>query len=702
MEMVRLLISEGADKEKTTSNGATPLLMTGFTPLLIACQEGHLEVVQLLVSEGADKEKATSDGCTPLLIACWMGHMEVAQLLISEGADKEKADSEGCTPLYIACQEGHMEVVQLLISEGADKEKAASDGKTPLYIACQQCHTAFITALRPPERGGAHMEVVQLLISKGADKDKAKSNGFTPLLMACQEGHLDMVQLLVSEGADKEKAMMSNGCTPLYFACLRGHMEVVRLLISEGADKEKAASNGATPLLIACQKGHMEVVKFVLAACARDRRSSSIADKRTWIEQMIRHMQRAEAARTGAEAIPLALAVPQSGALEGLCHVLSAHDFSAGIDVQFEGNPAVGDGVRRQYLNLMAEEFSNPDHVLLESRASDGDHAHRMQPSESSGKVNPDHLAYFEMLGKLIGVALMQAGGCLCIRFTIPFLKQLLGLPIDIPDDLEKVDPALYATKVVQLRQYDESTLGACDLTFEEEEHQFHFAPGVQPEAVRVSSGVVSTTMVTAANRENYIQAVCRHHLIRKIRQQTAAVRQGLLSVVPAVLLEALQECLSAEELGILIAGFQDLDLDDWQQHTQYEDGYTAESPQIKWFWSIINENRSEGGSSSGTSGGIGSSTGQAVSTLAKLTLRFATGSESVGAGGFELLRGYGGAMHKFTIKRSGDPEALPTAATCFNTLRLPAYLTREALEAKLGTAVREGKGGFNEGAVAQ
>jgi hypothetical protein len=231
----------------------------------------------------------------------------------------------------------------------------------------------------------------------------------------------------------------------------------------------------------------------------------------------------------------------------------------------------------------------------------------------------------------------------------------------------------------------------------------------VLPEVVRVSSGVVPTTVVTAANRENYIQAVCRHHLVRKIRQQTAAVRQGLLSVVPAALLEALQECLSAEELGILIAGFQDLDLDDWQQHTQYEDGYTAESQQIKWFWSIINESKSECGSRSGASGGAGSgsgrsgsSTGRAVSTLAKLTLRFATGSESVGAGGFELLRGYGGAMHKFTIKCSGDPAALPTAATCFNTLRLPAYRTREALEAKLGTAVREGKGGFNEGAVAQ
>jgi hypothetical protein len=431
-----------------------------------------MEVARLLISEGADKEKAGSDGFTPLWMACQNGNLEVARLLISEGADKEKAASDGWTPLLMACQNGHLEVARLLISEGADKEKAASGGWTPLLIACQF----------------GHLEVARLLISEGADKEKASSDGWTLLFIACQKGHMEVVRLLISEGADKEKAG-SNGRTPLYAACLNGHLEVARLLISEGADKEKAASDGSTPLLIACQQGHMEVAKCVLTACARDRRSSSIAAKRAWIEQTIRHMQIAESARTGAESLPLALVVPQSGALEGLCHVLSAHDFSAGIDVQFEGNPAVGDGVRRQYLNLMAEEFSNPDHVLLESCASDGDHAHRMQPSESSGKVNPDHLAYFEMLGKLIGVALMQAGGCLCIRFTIPFLKQLLGLPIDIPDDLEKVDPALNATKVVQLRQFDESTLGACDLTFEEEEHQFHFAPGEwAPSAASVDS----------------------------------------------------------------------------------------------------------------------------------------------------------------------------------------------------------------------
>ena len=46
--------------------------------------------------------------------------------------------------------------------------------------------------------------------------------------------------------------------------------------------------------------------------------------------------------------------------------------------------------------------------------------------------------------------------------------------------------------------------------------------------------------------------------------------------------------CLNAEELDVLIAGELSFDLDDWQQHTVYMDGYDSESPQVKWFWQLL------------------------------------------------------------------------------------------------------------------
>eukprot|EP00037_Helgoeca_nana_P014892 m.139784 g.139784 ORF g.139784 m.139784 type:complete len:67 (-) comp22762_c0_seq3:199-399(-) len=64
---------------------------------------------------------------------------------------------------------------------------------------------------------------------------------------------------------------------------------------------------------------------------------------------------------------------------------------------------------------------------------------------------------------------------------------------------------------------------------------------------------------------------------------------------------------------------------------------------------------------------------------------------------------GYGGNQTRFTVGMvaQGDPDRLPTASTCFNTLWLGGeYPSAVVLEAKLMTAVHESRG-FAEAAVA-
>lgn len=81
MEVVKYLLSEGADIEAT--------FKTGFTSLYIAAQKGHLEVVKTLVEYGANIDAAAEHGATPLYIASQNGHKEVVQYLISKGANIE-------------------------------------------------------------------------------------------------------------------------------------------------------------------------------------------------------------------------------------------------------------------------------------------------------------------------------------------------------------------------------------------------------------------------------------------------------------------------------------------------------------------------------------------------------------------------------------------------------------------------------------
>lgn len=50
----------------------------GWTPVYAAASKGHLEVVRLLVDQGANIDAATNAGWTPVSAAALNGHLEVA------------------------------------------------------------------------------------------------------------------------------------------------------------------------------------------------------------------------------------------------------------------------------------------------------------------------------------------------------------------------------------------------------------------------------------------------------------------------------------------------------------------------------------------------------------------------------------------------------------------------------------------------
>jgi ankyrin repeat protein len=54
---------------------------------LLLLKNGYLEIVELLLKNGADTNKSTKYGETPLSIACKYGHLEIVELLLKNGAD---------------------------------------------------------------------------------------------------------------------------------------------------------------------------------------------------------------------------------------------------------------------------------------------------------------------------------------------------------------------------------------------------------------------------------------------------------------------------------------------------------------------------------------------------------------------------------------------------------------------------------------
>ena len=123
----------------------------GFGRALIdASRRGYLDIVKGLLTAGADKDKASKGGCTPLLYAAKGGHVGVVTALVEAGADKDRAN-DGSTPLIWAAGRGHVEVVTALVEAGADWTKKNKAGKTALAKAKQNSDGRVVKLLEEAE-----------------------------------------------------------------------------------------------------------------------------------------------------------------------------------------------------------------------------------------------------------------------------------------------------------------------------------------------------------------------------------------------------------------------------------------------------------------------------------------------------------------------------------------------------------------------
>jgi len=304
IEQVRLLISKGADVNKT---GAI-----GWTPLLGAVNEGHVQVVKLLLENGADVD--VGDGWyTPLYYPIWDDNIDIEMIktLISSGADvNTHPKEESNTPLFYAVLYRRPDIAKILIEAGADVNAEIKEGLTPLRIALQNADADMVkqfvgTGIRIPVFHKAILEgnltKVKQLFEDGMDVDTPDKFGWTPAYWAVsagqkevtvyllsqaidinaktQDGHtllhqaskagmLEMVASLIAKGAEVD-AKSDDGSTPLQNAARAGQEAVVRLLIAKGADVNTASNDGRHPLGDAALAGHEAIVKLLLANGAK-------------------------------------------------------------------------------------------------------------------------------------------------------------------------------------------------------------------------------------------------------------------------------------------------------------------------------------------------------------------------------------------------------------------------------------------------
>lgn len=332
---------------------------------------------------------------------------------------------------------------------------------------------------------------------------------------------------------------------------------------------------------------------------------------------------------------------------------LGATDLTRRLDVRFDSERGLDyGGVSREWFYLLSHELFNPYYGLFEYAAVDN---YTLQINPRS-HVNPDHLAYFEFAGRVVGMALYH-DRLLDAFFTRPFYKAVLGLPVTIAD----ADPALQSTLQWTLDN-DPTSL---DLTFTVDEELFGEVQHVE----LVTGG--AEMAVTEANKRVYVDRVLQHKYVRSCEVQMARFLRGLHAIIPRDLIRVFDE----KELELLIGGITSIDLNDWKAHTVYT-GYTATSQVVRWFWEAVVSYTAE--------------------ERARL-LQFATGTSRVPLAGFAELYGSNGPC-KFGIAMRGDVIDLPRAHTCFNRIDLPPYTSYQMLREKLTKAIEmsDGFGGVD------
>ena len=102
----------------------------GRSPLIVACEKGHVDVARLLLNHGASADFPTLyNGWYPLHFAAKNGHAEIVRLLLSHNAkiDRLRLEDEA-TALWLAASRGSTEIVKILLDSGANMEARTQFG----------------------------------------------------------------------------------------------------------------------------------------------------------------------------------------------------------------------------------------------------------------------------------------------------------------------------------------------------------------------------------------------------------------------------------------------------------------------------------------------------------------------------------------------------------------------------------------------
>ncbi|OHS93857.1 ubiquitin ligase [Tritrichomonas foetus] len=251
----------------------------------------------------------------------------------------------------------------------------------------------------------------------------------------------------------------------------------------------------------------------------------------------------------------------------------------------------------------------------------------------------PEDLVHYQTLGTLVGLAVFHRI-TLPIRFPNLMYKKILGRPLSIVD-VGELDQSI-ANSLTQLIDYKNNgnNIEEMEITFSITTDQFD-----NKVVVPFFEGGDSI-VVTNDTLDRYIQYYIDFKLVNSVAVQFSQFVSGFRKLCS----NQIFSCFTPEELDILVSGQPVFEWEALRNGARYS-GYSANSQTIKWFWSCFDNLEEED----------------------KIKfLIFTTGNSRAPVGGLSEVH--------LKIVESILVDQPPRSHTCFHSLELPHYSSKEKM----------------------
>lgn len=323
-------------------------------------------------------------------------------------------------------------------------------------------------------------------------------------------------------------------------------------------------------------------------------------------------------------------------------------DLKKQLMVEFDSEQGIDEGgLSKEFFQLIVEEIFNPDYGMFVH--CDETHTYWFNPSSY------ESCAQFTLIGIVLGLA-MYNSVILDLHLPSVIYRKLAGKR-GVFEDMKEFKQSVWRGLQDML-----------DYTGNDMEEVF-----VQPFQISYTDlfGSVITTelkegganiLVNQDNKREYVDLYADFLLNTCVEKQFLAFQRGFDLVTAE---SPLHMMFTPQELEMLICGEKEFDFNDLENSTEYDGGFSSQTPCVRWFWETVHS--------------------MDLEDKRKL-LQFTTGSDRIPVGGLAKL--------KLIIAKNGpDSDRLPSAHTCFNVLLLPEYSTKEKMSDLLIKAIKECKG---------